>query len=45
VTDVGIFAPLRNTGASPNSSGGVQTGAGYYDAIGRYFFAKIDVSF
>lgn len=45
VTNVGIFAPLRNTGASPNSSGGVQTGAGYYDAIGRYFFGKIDVSF
>jgi outer membrane receptor protein involved in Fe transport len=45
VTNVGIFAPLRNTGASPNSSGGVQTGAGYYDPIGRYFFAKIDVSF
>ena len=45
VTDVGIFAPLRDTAPGPNSSGGVQTGAGYYDAIGRYFFAKVDVNF
>jgi iron complex outermembrane receptor protein len=45
ITNVGIFAPLRDTAPGPNSSGGVQTGAGYYDAIGRYFFGKIDVSF
>lgn len=45
VTNVGIFAPLRDTAPGPNSSGGVQTGAGYYDAIGRYFFGKIDVGF
>jgi outer membrane receptor protein involved in Fe transport len=45
VTNVGIFAPLRDTAPGPNSSGGVQTGAGYYDAIGRYFFGKVDVCF
>lgn len=45
VGNVGIFGPLRDTGPGPNSSGGVQTGAAYYDAIGRYFFAKVDVNF
>lgn len=45
ITNVGIFAPLRDTAPGPNSSGGVQTGAGYYDPIGRYFFGKVDVSF
>lgn len=45
LTDVGIFAPLRNTAPGPNSSGGVQTGAAYYDAVGRYFFAKVDLRF
>lgn len=45
VGNVGIFAPLRDTAPGPNSSGGAQTGAGYYDAIGRYFFGKVDVRF
>jgi len=40
-----IFGPLQNTAPGPNNSGGVQTGAAYYDAVGRYFFAKVDVSF
>lgn len=45
VGDVGTFGPLQDTGPGPNSSGGPQTGAAYYDAIGRYFFAKVDVRF
>ncbi len=45
VGNVGIFGPLRDTAPGPNSSGGAQTGAGYYDAVGRYFFAKIDAKF
>ena len=45
VSNVEIFGPLRDTAPGPNSSGGVQTGAAYYDAVGRYFFAKVDVNF
>jgi outer membrane receptor protein involved in Fe transport len=45
ISNVGVFAPLRDTGPGPNSSGGVQTGSAYYDAIGRYFFAKVGVNF
>ena len=45
IGDAGIFSPLRDTAPGPNSSGGVQTGAAYYDAVGRYFFAKVDVNF
>lgn len=45
ISNVGIFAPLRDTGPGPNSSGGTQTGSAYYDAIGRYLFAKVDVRF
>ena len=45
ISNVGIFGPLQDTGPGPKSSGGAQTGAAYYDAIGRYFFAKVDVSF
>jgi outer membrane receptor protein involved in Fe transport len=38
-----IFGPLQDTtGSAPNSSGGAQTGAAYYDAVGRYFFLKVD---
>lgn len=45
ISNVGVFGPLQDTGPGPNSSGGAQTGAAYYDAIGRYLFAKVDVSF
>ena len=45
ISDVGIFGPLQDTGPGPNSSGGAQMGAAYYDPIGRYFFAKIDLNF
>ncbi|QJU59928.1 TonB-dependent receptor [Sphingomonas sp. AP4-R1] len=45
VSNVGIFGPLQDTAPGPNSSGGAQTGAGYYDAIGRYAFVKLDVNF
>lgn len=45
ISNVGIFGPLRDTAPGPNSSGGVQTGSAFYDAIGRYFFAKVDVKF
>jgi iron complex outermembrane recepter protein len=45
ISNVGIFGPLQDTAPGPNSSGGVQTGAAYYDAVGRYFFAKVDVNF
>jgi len=45
VSNVGVFGPLRDTAPGPNSSGGVQTGSAYYDAIGRYFFAKVDINF
>ena len=39
-----IFGPLQDTtGSAPNSSGGAQTGAAYYDAVGRYFFLKVDL--
>jgi outer membrane receptor protein involved in Fe transport len=42
----GIFGPLQDTtGSAPNSSGGAQTGAAYYDAVGRYFFLKVDAKF
>lgn len=43
IGDVGIYGPLQDTAPGPNSSGGAQTGAAYYDAVGRYFFAKVDV--
>lgn len=43
--DAGIYGPLQNTAPNPNSSGGVQTGAAYYDPVGRYAFAKVDVNF
>ncbi len=43
ISNVGIFGPLQDTAPGPNSSGGVQTGAAYYDAVGRYFFVKIDL--
>ncbi len=45
VGNVGIFGPLQDTAPGPNSSGGAQTGAAYYDAVGRYFFAKVDLNF
>lgn len=45
VGDAGIYGPLQNTAPNPNSSGGVQTGAAYYDPVGRYAFAKIDLRF
>ncbi|QJU59929.1 TonB-dependent receptor [Sphingomonas sp. AP4-R1] len=45
VGNAGIFGPLQDTAPGPNSSGGVQTGAAYYDAVGRYFFTKVAVSF
>lgn len=45
VGNVGIFGPLQDTAPGPNSSGGVQTGAAYYDAVGRYVFAKVDLNF
>jgi hypothetical protein len=31
----------NNTG--PHSTGGDHDGAAYYDAIGRYFFVKVDI--
>lgn len=43
VFNEGVFGPLQDTtGSAPNSSGGAQTGAAYYDAVGRYFFLKLD---
>lgn len=45
VGNAGIFGPLQDTAPGPNSSGGAQTGAAYYDAVGRYFFAKVDLTF
>lgn len=45
VGDVGIFGPLQNTAPGPNSTGGAQTGAAFYDVVGRYLFAKIDLKF
>ncbi len=45
IGNVGIFGPLQDTAPNPNSSGGVQTGAAYYDAVGRYFFTKVAMSF
>jgi iron complex outermembrane receptor protein len=43
VSDVRVFGALQDTGPGPNSSGGAQTGSAYYDAIGRYLFAKVDL--
>jgi iron complex outermembrane receptor protein len=34
-----------DTAPGPHGSGGVSTGAAYYDPIGRYFFTKIDIDF
>ncbi len=45
VTNVGIFAPLQDTAPGPHGSGGVSTGAAYYDPVGRYVFVKVDVGF
>ncbi|WP_255326604.1 TonB-dependent receptor [Sphingobium sp. EM0848] len=45
ISNVGIFAPLRDTAPGPHGSGGVPTGAAYYDAVGRYFFGKVEVNF
>ena len=42
VTDAGIFGPLRDLSPGPNTTGN-NTGAAYYDAIGRYFFGKITI--
>jgi hypothetical protein len=45
VSNTQIFAPLRDTAPGPHGSGGVSTGAAYYDPVGRYFFTKIDMDF
>jgi iron complex outermembrane receptor protein len=45
LSNVKIFAPLSDTAPGPHGSGGVSTGAAYYDSIGRYFFTKIDIDF
>jgi iron complex outermembrane receptor protein len=45
VSNAQIFAPLRDTAPGPHGSGGVSTGAAYYDSIGRYFFTRIDMDF
>lgn len=45
IGNVGIFGPLQDTAPGPNSSGGAQTGAAYYDPVGRSFFAKVDLNF
>jgi iron complex outermembrane receptor protein len=45
VGDAGIYGPLQNTAPNPNSSGGVQTGAAYYDPVGRYVSVKVDLHF
>ena len=45
IGDAGIFGPLQDTAPGPNSSGGAQTGAAYYDAVGRSFFAEIAFDF
>jgi outer membrane receptor protein involved in Fe transport len=44
IGNAAIFAPLQDTAAGPHGSGGTQTGAAYYDPVGRSFFLKIDVS-
>jgi outer membrane receptor protein involved in Fe transport len=44
VSNAGVLAPLQDTAPGPHGAGGAATGAAYYDSIGRYFFAKIDVS-
>lgn len=44
VSNAGVFPPLQDTAPGPHGAGGVATGAAYYDAIGRYFFVKVDVS-
>jgi outer membrane receptor protein involved in Fe transport len=36
---------LQDTPTTPHQTVGNNTGNAYYDSIGRYFFAKIDVSF
>ncbi|WP_176593903.1 TonB-dependent receptor domain-containing protein [Sphingobium sp. EM0848] len=36
---------LRDVAISPHQSAGTNAGGAYYDAIGRYFFAKIDANF
>lgn len=36
---------LRDVAISPHQTAGTNAGGAYYDAIGRYFFAKIDAKF
>lgn len=45
ITDTMPPIMLRDNAASPHQTAGINTGLAYYDAIGRYFFAKVDVSF
>lgn len=42
VGNTSIFGPLRGLSPGPNVSGN-NTGAAHYDAIGRYFFTKIEI--
>lgn len=43
ISNVGIVPELQDGATSPHGSGGANYGQAYYDAIGRYFFAKIDI--
>ncbi|OHT20621.1 TonB-dependent receptor [Edaphosphingomonas haloaromaticamans] len=45
ISNADIFAPLRDTAPGPHGSGGVATGAAYYDPVGRYFFTRVDLRF
>jgi iron complex outermembrane receptor protein len=43
VSDVGVAPAIQDTAISPHGTGnGRNIGPAYYDAIGRYFFAKVD---
>lgn len=43
VSNVGIVPELQDGATSPHGSGGANYGQAYYDAIGRYFFARVDI--
>jgi outer membrane receptor protein involved in Fe transport len=46
ISDVGVAPAIQDTAIAPHGTGnGRSIGPAYYDAIGRYFFAKIDVNF
>ena len=46
ISNAGVASAIQDTAISPHGVGnGRNIGPAYYDAVGRYFFAKVDVNF